>query len=391
MGAAFSPTAANIFMSVTIRRFLRTQNKKPLLLVRYIDDIFMIWTHTEDDLKEFLTDLNSHNSALSYTYHYSLSTVDFLDLTIYKSPRFAITNILDTKTFQKPHNLYQYLHYTSSHQRSVHKAIISGELIRYIRTNTSEVNYEAMKNLLTARLVTRGYPKALVEKTAPTVSYQDRAQLLQQSRPPQPKYYPPLYKCPPPPQYKLLKQIVLENYHPLQKVLPAPCFIPLRHTTLSNELVRTQLSPTNEQLIDIHIALSNHTTPDYTTTGQLPQLQTQGPRTKRCNHPRCVTCKHLNCSKYFTSSKTGNRYIIRQSFPCTSTNLIYLITCMKCKKQYVGLTTQQLNVRINHHRTNIINQKRIYLCVHFNFPDHSINNLSVQAIDGVPSGYPNPL
>ena len=148
-------------------------------------------------------------------------------------------------------------------------------------------------------------------------------QLLQQSRPPQPKYYPPLYKCPPPPQYKLLKQIVLENYHVLQKVLPAPRFIPLRHTTLSNELVRTRLSPTNEQLIDIHIILSNHNTSSHTTAGQLPQLQTQGARTRRCNHPRCVTCKHLNCSRYFTSSKTGNSYTIRQSFTCTSSNLIY--------------------------------------------------------------------
>ena len=133
-GAAFSPIAANIFMSVTIRRFLRTQNKRPLLSVRYIDDIFMIWTHTEDDLKKFLTDLNGHNPALSYIYHYSLSTVNFLDLTIYKSPRFAFTNILDSKMFQKPHNLYQYLHYTSSHQRSVYKAIISGELVKYVRT-----------------------------------------------------------------------------------------------------------------------------------------------------------------------------------------------------------------------------------------------------------------
>ena len=68
-------------------------------------------------------------------------------------------------------------------------------------------------------LVTWGYPKALVERTAATVSYKDEAQLFQQSRPPQPKYYPPLYKCSPPPWYKLLKQIVLENYHPLQKVL----------------------------------------------------------------------------------------------------------------------------------------------------------------------------
>ena len=38
MGAAFSPTIANIFMSVFICKFLQTQKTKPLVLKRYIDD-----------------------------------------------------------------------------------------------------------------------------------------------------------------------------------------------------------------------------------------------------------------------------------------------------------------------------------------------------------------
>ena len=118
MGAAYSPTVANIYMSVTIRRFLRTQRTQPLLLMRYIDDIIMIWTDTEEKLKDFLTDIDQFNPALHYTYQFSSSTVDFLDLTIYKGPSFLITNNLDTKTYQKPHNLYQYLHYSSSHQKS---------------------------------------------------------------------------------------------------------------------------------------------------------------------------------------------------------------------------------------------------------------------------------
>lgn len=82
IGTAFSPTVANIYMSVTIRRFLRTQNKRPLLLARYIDDIFIIWMHTEKELKKFLEELNSYNHALQYMYHYSSFAVDFLDLTI---------------------------------------------------------------------------------------------------------------------------------------------------------------------------------------------------------------------------------------------------------------------------------------------------------------------
>ena len=141
----------------------------------------------------------------------------------------------------------------------------------------------------------------------------------------------------------------------------------------------------------MYTVLSNHTFSEHTTAGQLPQLCIQNGRTKRCNHPRCVTCKHLNCSKYFTSKKTGTTFTIRHSFSCTSSNIIYLITCKKCHKQYVGLTTKQLNTRINHHRTNISNHKSIYLCVHFNFPDHSVEDLSVQAIDTVPEGCKNTL
>ncbi len=39
MGA---PTAANIFMSVLTRHFLKTTQEHPILITRYIDDIFII-------------------------------------------------------------------------------------------------------------------------------------------------------------------------------------------------------------------------------------------------------------------------------------------------------------------------------------------------------------
>lgn len=68
MGAAFSPTIANIdiFMPVFIRKILGTQ---PLLLKHYIDDIFLIWTRTQDR-SNFLWDLNYfHPSTLHTSLH----------------------------------------------------------------------------------------------------------------------------------------------------------------------------------------------------------------------------------------------------------------------------------------------------------------------------------
>lgn len=125
--------------------------------------------------------------------------------------------------------------------------------------------------------------------------------------------------------------------------------------------------------------------------GILPKVKWQPPLITRCKNPKCSTCTHLNCSPVFTSTVTKQSYSIRFPAMCTSSNIIYLITCTKCKKQYVGLTTKQLNTRINHHRSNIFQDKTIYLCIHFNFPDHSINNLSVQVIDRVKSINHNPL
>ena len=96
-------------------------------------------------------------------------------------------------------------------------------MVGYVRSNTLETDFEAMKTLFVSRLMARGYPRKFVEKTAATVSYKDKdgAQVLKQSQPSPPKCYPPLYKCPPPPQYKLLKQVIIQNFH-LQTRLSAP-------------------------------------------------------------------------------------------------------------------------------------------------------------------------
>ena len=211
MGAAFSPTTiANIFMSTILERFLNTQHTQPLLLVRYINDIFMVWTDTTDKLNSFLRDLNGFHPNLRFTHQQSQHSTDFLDLTIYKGTQFNTCNILDTKTYQKPLNLYQYLHYTSAHPPKVFKAIVRGECIRYIRTNTSYETYAAMVHAFSQRLHKRGYPNKMIKKNTAAVKYQHRQTYLKHcTRPSQPTRAPPLFKCTPPPQYQQLKRIIL--------------------------------------------------------------------------------------------------------------------------------------------------------------------------------------
>ena len=377
MGAAFSPTIANIFMSVFLRRFLHTQEHRPLLLKRYIDDILLIWDKSTEDLESFLTALNAFHPSLHFTFTHSSKHTNFLDLEIYKGLDFPYTNILDTKTYQKDQNLYQYLHFTSNHSQQVHKAIITGECTRYVRTNTKPENYKAIVSIFIDRLQKRGYPRKFIQKTAYSVKFSNRHKYLQNEKTPRRYIQLPLFKSPPLPQYKALKHNILQHYPKLH--LATPRFITLSTPTLRKELIRAVLKPTDEQFLDISYSVQDST--DHATAGRLPQLRSHDTRTKPCRHPRCATCQHLNCSKSFTSTRTGKIFFTRHNFSCTSKNVIYLITCTECKKQYVGQTSQQLNTRINHHRSSIFNKSGTYISNHFNFPDHTIQNLKVQAID----------
>ena len=246
MGAPFSPTIANIFMSIILKEFLETQPIQPLLVKRYIDDIFIIWTKSTAELTRFLDDLNKFHPNLHFTHEHSSNTIDFLDLTIYKGPFFDFTNILDTKTFQKEHNLYQYLHFSSNHPKSTFKAIIKGECIRYVRTNTTFETYMATTQLFRERLLKRGYPLSLINKTITIAKYNNRQKYLQLKKPIRQTTPLPLFKCVPPPKYQLLKQIILRDYHVLH--FKSPKFIALRHPTLQNMLVRSAQTLSDEQI-----------------------------------------------------------------------------------------------------------------------------------------------
>ena len=105
-------------------------------------------------------------------------------------------------------------------------------------------------------------------------------------------------------QFQMLKQINLQDYSMVQRYVRHPRFIPLRQKTLNQALVRAQIKPTDDQLLDLDITFgipsSNHV-----TAGTLPQLRSKGILVKKCGHPRCATCQHLQCQPSFKSTKTS--------------------------------------------------------------------------------------
>ena len=78
-------------------------------------------------------------------------------------------------------------------------------------------------------------------------------------------------------------------------------------------------------------------------------------------------------------SVSGASIKLRCSTSCKTTNVVYLITCTKCGKQYIGKTPDYLNQRMNGHRDNWKHKRfeRSPVAEHFCSPEHDFLNHAV--------------
>ena len=84
MGKRFAPNYANLFMAEWGKQALRKCKILPLFYLRYLDDIFGIWTLGDDEYRVFLDTLNIHQNCVKLTSVTSKQSTDFLDTTIFK-------------------------------------------------------------------------------------------------------------------------------------------------------------------------------------------------------------------------------------------------------------------------------------------------------------------
>ena len=102
---------------------------------------------------------------------------------------------------------------------------------------------------------------------------------------------------------------------------------------------------------------------------------------KKCNKP-CVICDYIKPSKEFMSSHTREKFKINGEFTCHTQGVVYLTTCAKCGKQYVGQTGRSLNTRIKEHLCNIRKGEQVS-GIHYNSPGHLHGHMQVQIIEKV--------
>ena len=72
-----------------------------------------------------------------------------------------------------------------------------------------------------------------------------------------------------------------------------------------------------------------------------------------CQGKRCEVCTFLEKKNTFTNKEGSYTYNIREGLhlDCNSENVINLITCEKCQKQYAGSFITRFRTRFNNYRS----------------------------------------
>ena len=86
--------------------------------------------------------------------------------------------------------------------------------------------------------------------------------------------------------------------------------------------------------------------------------------------------------KHFRCTVTNKKYNIKQHLDCNVRNVIYLITCNFCQKQYVG-STKNLKTRFTNYKSDIKQSKKSCTCVQHFGKVHNWSDFRIQPIEQV--------
>jgi hypothetical protein len=356
MGTKVAPSFANIFMASFEDKFVYSYHIQPLIWLRYIDDIFMVWHHDNSSLNTFLEHLNQCHPTIKFTSDISPHSVNFLDTTV----KIDHNRHVYTDLYCKPTDSHNYLLYESSHPDHLKKSLPYSQLLRVRRICTNLTDFDKNAIIIAKHFIRRHYPVEIVEEALIKARRADRKQLLQ------------------PAEVEAKETgdrrfFLITHYHP--EVSPLKDIIKKTWPILGR-------SVTTENTYNKRIIHGNRRTEnlrDILVHAKLPKAPTDS-RTLRIRSAarRCIAktlcryCPKLDKSGTITSTATGNTYITRHTVTCNSNNLIYCISCKVCHKQYVGQTKNAVKDRFKGHFYSIENPHKSDTSVgrHYSTADH---------------------
>lgn len=343
MGKRFAPGLANLYLLEFDRMAKNGFRMKPLLFFRYLDDIFFLWPGDVTSLKEFEVYLNSIIPDIKVTLEYSQKEINFLDTTI-----FIADSKLQTKVFFKPTDTHQLLHKSSFHPKHTFKGLLKSQIIRFKRICSFKSDFDDTCKILFAVLKHRGYGLREMRTTKNDIwfNYCEKTKSTEQDQ---------------------LIPIILDF-----------CSVGQQLGRNFKDLLGKEKCFKDQKLV---LAFKNSKNIRQLLVRSKLETCKQG-AFRTCGQHNCKTCRvHATDSIKIQSYNFKQDFNITDNITCSSSNLIYLITCRKCCLQYVGETGRTLRDRLNDHRSAIKQHKNTPIGLHFNTTNHSILDLKIVGIE----------
>ena len=92
----------------------------------------------------------------------------------------------------------------------------------------------------------------------------------------------------------------------------------------------------------------------------------------KCKNKRCQVCNNITEADSFTCSNDQTNFKINHKFGCNERCLIYLITCNRCLKQYLGQTVDECRRRWNNYKDNARKFERGQRCMQRHLYDYQV-------------------
>ena len=328
------------------------ENKTKLYL-RYIDDIIMIWTGSENELFNFLNDLNKKHRSIKFDYKYSTKKIEFLDTQLYITEECK----LETTLYRKPTDCQNYLHASSNHPYSLKKSIPYSQALRIKRICTSTEEYKTHCTALRQQLVEKRYNANLIKEQIERVDCLDRELLIIENKPKKSKIIPlsVTYNK----NLPNIKSILDKHWHILksnnqhEQIFKENPIIAFRKNKSLKDIIGGNTIEENKRKLKVKKKTTGKCSPCFSNKG--------------------LCCNHILNTSTFQSSQTKETFNIYHHVNCKSKYVIYLLQCDLCNCQYIGKSETPFNIRLNNHRKDVSSINAIPACKHFNKPAHNFN------------------
>ena len=336
---------------------------KPLIWLRFIDDIFMIWTHGEDKLEEFITYLNGIHPTIKFTSEHSYTHISFLDTTV----KINYSRELYTTLYEKPTDTHLYLHYTSAHHAPSKTKGPYGQFLRLRRICTYDEDFQENSEKLITYYMKRDYPEKALRKHYKRASQYTQDQLLEVK-----------------PKNSIDTPVMVTNYNPsnpnIKKIIHNNWNI-INNSPDCGTLFKDKPIIGFRRLPNLRDMLTNAAIvyPQSHSDKNDPK-PTICTRLGKCTY--CPLINKINTVKCNFTHKSHQTKDLPKHITCELNNVIYLISCKKCHKHYVGETGRAFRKRMYEHKVSVQKDGQITpVSRHFKSNGHSHKDMKFAVLE----------